>query len=56
MDAMDLKRCMHCVSPVSTITLDPDDGFAHPGAACICLRCDRLPHPEESTFVPDGWA
>jgi hypothetical protein len=56
MDAMDLKRCTHCVSPVSTITPEEGDGFAQPGPVCICLRCDRLPHPEDATFVPDGWA
>jgi hypothetical protein len=52
---MDLKRCHHCVSPVTTITPDENDGFAQPGPACICLRCDRRPHPEDATFVPHGW-
>ena len=55
MGAMDLKRCRHCVSPVTTITPDEDDDFARPGAACICVRCDRSPHPEDAMFVPAGW-
>jgi hypothetical protein len=55
MGALDLKRCPHCVSPIATVTPDAHDGFAQPGPACICPRCDRTPHPEDATFVPDGW-
>jgi hypothetical protein len=55
MDDLDLKRCRHCVAPVATITPDEHDGFVRPWPACICLRCDRRPHPEDATFVPAGW-
>ena len=57
MDYLDLKRCTHCVSPTVTIHFEEQDGeFAHAGPAFVCYRCDRLPHPEDSLFVPDGGA
>jgi hypothetical protein len=56
MDYLDLKRCAHCVSPTATIHFEEHDEFARSGPAFVCYRCDRLPHPEDSLFVPDGGA
>jgi hypothetical protein len=55
MDALDIKRCRHCVSPTATVQIEPHDHFAQLGPALLCFRCDRLPHPEDATFVPGDW-
>ncbi|MCW2999870.1 MAG: hypothetical protein JWN65_3419 [Solirubrobacterales bacterium] len=53
MDALDLKRCSHCICPVTTISVEPADDFALQGPVLVCYRCDRRPHPEDALFVPD---
>jgi hypothetical protein len=55
MDALDLNRCRHCVSPTATIQIEEHDGFSQPGPVLVCYRCDRLPHPEDALFLPLGW-
>ncbi|MCW3015509.1 MAG: hypothetical protein JWO02_2601 [Solirubrobacterales bacterium] len=50
---LDLKRCHHCVSPIATVQVEEADGFRLADPILVCYRCDRLPHPEDSTFVPD---
>jgi hypothetical protein len=52
MNALDLKRCRHCVRPLATIQIEDHDGFDRPGPVLVCHRCDRLPHPEDAVFVP----
>jgi hypothetical protein len=50
---LDLKRCHHCVHPLATVTVEDGDGFRRDSPVLLCYRCDRLPHPEDATFVPD---
>jgi hypothetical protein len=53
MDALDLKRCSHCICPIATIAVEETDGFTRQAPVLVCYRCDRLPHPEDALFVPD---
>ncbi|MCW3003817.1 MAG: hypothetical protein JWQ20_3115 [Conexibacter sp.] len=53
MTQLDLRRCHHCVHPLATIQVEDGDGFRHGSPLLVCYRCDRLPHPESATFVPD---
>jgi hypothetical protein len=55
MDALDVKRCRHCVSPTATIQIEDERGFSLQDPVHICYRCDRLPHPEDAAFVPPLW-
>lgn len=55
MDALDVIRCRHCVSPTATIHVEDQDGFVRSEPVRLCYRCDRHPHPEDATFVPHGW-
>jgi hypothetical protein len=53
MGQLDLRRCRHCVHPVATRQVEPDDGFRLEAPLLFCYRCDRLPHPEDALFAPD---
>ena len=39
--------------PIATIRVEEGDGFRLDSPVLLCYRCDRLPHPEDATFVPD---
>jgi hypothetical protein len=54
MGQLDIKRCRHCVHPLTTVQVEDGDGFTQGGPVLLCYRCDRLPHPEDALFVP-GW-
>jgi hypothetical protein len=56
--AIDIKRCPHCISGLDALPVEHADGFAAPGPAVVCRRCDDAPAGEQTLFalfVPSSW-
>jgi hypothetical protein len=55
MDAMEIKRCPHCVGGLAAVDLHEADDFDNPDPAVVCVRCDYRPAAGHGLYLPISW-